>query len=170
MKRVLFLTPLALAAMAGCAPAPNQIQAGQWEITTVLRKVETPGAPAELIEQAQSQLGREEKVRACLSDEEARTFVQTIRRGQPATCRVADEVYANGRMQTRVSCPGPNGQAGSQVALDGNFTVTTFNATINEERPNPLGANQGPVRRTIVLRGRRLGECPATPAVPATGL
>jgi hypothetical protein len=164
MKRVLILAPLALATLAGCSKGATQIQAGRWEIVTELRNVEMPGAPAELTEQARAAVGRPETVRACLSDEDARTFVQTIRRGQPATCTVSDEVYAGGVMRTRSACPGPNGQPGNNVSLDGTFTMTTFNGTINEERPNPLGANQGPVRRSIVLRGRRLGACSAAEA------
>ncbi len=167
MKRVLILTPLALAALAGCAKGADQIQAGQWEIVSELRSLDMPGAPAEVQAQARSQVGRPETAPLCLPAEEARTFVQTIRRGQPATCQVSDEVYAGGVMRTRVSCPGPAGQQATQMALDGTFTMTTFNSTITEERPNPGGANLGPVRRTVVIRGRRLGECPPAPPMPA---
>ncbi len=167
MKRVFFLTPLALAAVAGCAPAPNQIQAGQWEIVTETRSFDVPGASPDQLRQARQQVGRTETIPQCFTDAQARSLVQDIRRA-PATCRVSDEVYAGGVMRTRVSCPGPAGQPSIQVSLDGSFTNTTFNATITEEGPNPTGASREPMRRSVRLRGRRTGECPAggSPAMP----
>jgi hypothetical protein len=165
MKRVLFLTPLVLAAVTGCAPAPNQIQAGQWEITTEVRSLEVPGATPDqvrMIQRSAGQVGMTDTESRCLSDAEARTFVQDIR-SAPPTCQVSNEVYANGVMQTHVSCPGPNGGQAIQISLDGRFTASTLNATVNVEGPNPTGANQGPMRRIVRLRGRRTGECTAPP-------
>lgn len=163
MKRVIFLTPLALAAMTGCAPAPNQIQAGQWEITTEVRGLEVPGATPDqvrMIQRSAGQVGMSDTESRCLSDAEARSFVQDIR-SAPPTCRVSDEVYAGGVMRTHVSCPSPNGGPAIQISLDGRFTASTLNATVNVEGPNPTGANQGPMRRIVRLRGRRTGECTA---------
>jgi hypothetical protein len=170
MKRVFFLTPLALAAMTGCAPAPNQIQAGQWEITTEVRGLEIPGATPDqvrMIQRSAGQVGMSDTESRCLSDAEARSFVQDIR-SAPPTCQVSGEVYANGVMTTHVSCPSPNGPP-IQISLDGRFTASTLNATVNVEGPNPTGANQGPMRRIVRLRGRRTGECTAPPpgALPA---
>ena len=167
MKRVFFLTPLALAAMAGCAPAPNEIQNGQWEIVSETRSFDVPGATPEQQRQASRQIGRPDTLPQCFSREQARTLVQDFRRG-PANCRVSDETYANGVMRTRVTCPGPGGQQAS-LSLDGTFTNTTFNLTITEEGPNPTGASREPLRRTVRLRGRRTGDCTPTPtpALPA---
>ena len=165
MKRVFLLTPFALAAMTGCAPAPNQIQAGQWEITTEVRGLEVPGATPDqlrMIQRSAGQVGMSDTDNRCLSDAEARSFVQDIR-SAPPTCRVSDEVYAGGVMKTHVSCPSPNGQQAIQISLDGHFTASTLNATVNVEGPNPTGASNGPMRRVVRLRGRRIGECTAPP-------
>lgn len=169
MKRVLFLTPLALAAVAGCAPAPNQIQGGQWEVVTEVLSLDVPGATPEQQRQIRQQIGtRQSPPPQCISDTEARTFVENLRRAPP-TCRVTDEKYADGVMRTHLSCPGQApGQPSASLALDGTFTRTTFNGTITEEGPNPTGTNQSPMRRTQRIRGRRLGDCPAAPATPAT--
>ena len=169
MKRVLFLTPLALAAMTGCAPAPNQIQAGQWELVTEVVSLDVPGATPDQQRQIRQQVGqRQSPAPQCISPEEARTLVQTMRRAPP-NCRVTDEKYAEGVMRTHLSCPGQApGQPGITMALEGTFTNTTFNGTITEEGPNPTGA-QGSMRRTQRVQGRRLGDCPpatATPAIP----
>jgi hypothetical protein len=56
-----------------------------------------------------------------------------------------------------------NGGQAIQISLDGRFTASTLNATVNVEGPNPTGANQGPMRRIVRLRGRRTGECTAPP-------
>jgi hypothetical protein len=172
MKRVLILTPLALAAMAGCSKGADQIQAGQWEMVTELRSVDMPGAPPELQQQIRTQIGRPDSGSNCLTAEQARNFLQYTRQlltqGQAANCRFTDETYAGGVLRQRAACPGPGGQSGSSMSLDGGFTVTTFNGTVNAERPNPVNASSGPIRMTAVIRGRRLGECTATP--PPAGL
>src|SRR6218665_1219515 len=99
MKRVLFLTPLAAAAVAGCAPAPNQIQAGQWEIVSETRSFDVPGATPDQQRQMRAQMGRTDTIPQCFTAEQARTIVQDFRRGPP-NCRVSDEQYANGVMRT----------------------------------------------------------------------
>ena len=164
MKRVLFLTPFALAAMAGCAPAPNQIQAGQWEVVIQPRSIDIPGAPPEMLEQARDTQPRSNRI--CLTEDEARNFLQFLRRGQQPNCQYSNEQYANGVLRQETNCPGPAGQQGTKMTLDGRFSVTTFNGNINDERPNPFGANQGPVRSTAVIRGRRVGACTTPPAGP----
>ena len=175
MKRVLFLTPLVLAAMTGCAPAPNQIQAGQWELVTEIRSLSAPNAPEEFRQQLRNRVGRPDTGRACLTEDQARRFLeftkQLVSQGQAAACRFTDETYAGGVMHQTGSCPsgGPAGPArGNQTStLDGRFTSTTFNATLHSQGPNMMSPGGGDMTATIVLRVRRLVDCPATPAMPA---
>jgi hypothetical protein len=176
MKRVLFLTPLALAAVAGCAPAPNQIQAGQWEIVSEVLRLDVPGATPEqmqMLSRGAGQVGLKDTERRCFTEAEARSYLQDLRGTAPPSCRVSDEVYANGVMQSRLTCPGQAGQQGVEMSLDGRFTNTTFNARVDMTVPNPIGAGQAPMRRSIQLRARRLGICPPAetppglPAMPA---
>jgi|GraSoiStandDraft_46_1057282.scaffolds.fasta_scaffold86601_3 hypothetical protein len=177
MKRAIFLTPFVLAAMAGCAPAPNQIQAGQWELVTEVVSLDVPGATADQQRQIRQQVGtRQSPPPQCISETEARTLVENMRRAPP-TCRVSDETYAGGVMRTHLTCPPQApGQPEISLAVDGTFTGTTFNVTITEQGPNPTGTNQSPMRRTQRIRGRRIGACPAgaaapvAPGQPAAGL
>ena len=172
MKRVLFLTPLA--AMTGCAPAPNQIQAGQWELVTEIRALSAPSAPEEFRQQLRSRVGRPDTGRACLTEDQARRFLeftkQLVSQGQASACRFTDETYAGGVMHQTGSCPagGPPGTPGGNQTstLEGRFTSTTFNATLHSEGPNMMAPGGGQMSATIVLRGRRVGDCPATPAAP----
>ena len=175
MKKVLFLTPFVLAATAGCAPAPNQIQAGQWELVTEIRSMSIPNAPEEFRDQIRSRAGRPDAGRACLSEEQARTFLeftkQLVSQGQAAACRFTDEVYGGGVMRQRSTCPAANpmgGTGGNQTSsLEGSFTSTTFNATLQTQGPNMMAPGGGEMRATVSLRGRRIGDCPARPATPA---
>jgi hypothetical protein len=169
MNKVHFLTPLALAAMAGCAPAPNQFQAGQWEVVSEIVRLDVPGATPEQLQMMNrgggGQVGMKDTERRCFTDAEARTYLQDLRGTAPPSCRVSEETYANGVMRSHVTCQGQNGQQGVDLLLDGRFTNTTFNARVDMTGPNPLGAGHGPMRRGVQLRARRIGECPA-PTVP----
>ena len=167
MKKVLLLTPFALAALAGCAPAPNQIQAGQWEITTETVSFDVPGATPEQLKQARRQVGRAaEPITQCFTEAQARSFIDDIGQGPP-NCRVSNKTYANGVMRTQINCPAPApNMAAIEVSVDGTFTNTTFNARITEQGPNPTGSGE-PMRRSARLLGRRTGDCPATPPAPA---
>jgi hypothetical protein len=174
MKRVLFLTPLALAGMAGCAPAPNQIQAGQWELVSEIRSISAPNAPEEVRQQMRSRTGRPDSGRVCLSDEQAHNFLeftkQLVSQGQSAACRFTDETYANGVIRQNSSCPagGPaGGSAGNQTgSLEGRFTATTLNVTLHVQGPNVAAPGGGEMSGTYSLRGRRLGACPPREAAP----
>src|SRR5205085_12559695 len=122
MKRAIFLTPFVLAAMAGCAPAPNQIQAGQWELVTEVVSLDVPGATADQQRQIRQQVGtRQSPPPQCISETEARTLVENMRRAPP-TCRVSDETYAGGVMRTHLTCPPQApGQPEISLAVHGTF-------------------------------------------------
>ncbi|HTU10843.1 MAG TPA: DUF3617 family protein [Allosphingosinicella sp.] len=180
MKRVFFLTPLALAALAGCAPAPNQIQAGQWELVTEIQSMSVPSAPEEVREQMRARTGRPDAGRACLTEDQARRFLeftkQVMAQGQASACTFTDEHYAGGELRQNASCPvgSPMGgpARGNQTAsLNGRFTATTFNATLRTQGPNVIAPGGGGMNATVILRGRRLGDCPAggpTPPQPTS--
>lgn len=165
MKKVLFLTPLALAAMTGCAPKPDQIQAGQWELATETVSFDVPGATPDQMKQARRQVNQAEPIQQCFTAAQAASLVDDIGRGPP-NCRTSNKTYAGGVMRIQVSCPAPApNMAAIEVTLDGSFTNTTFNATITEQGPNPTGARE-PMRRSARLRGRRIGDCPPAPPMP----
>jgi hypothetical protein len=168
MKRVLFLTPLAVVAVAGCAPKPDQIQAGQWEASVELTSAEIPDATPEQRAQIQRQIGlAQPQPPQCLTDAQAHNYLQELRGTAPPNCRVSDETYAGGVIRTRISCAAQAGQPAISLSIDGTFTATTLNATITQEATPPAGSNQGPMRRTQRLHARRVGDCPSTPATPA---
>ena len=175
MKRVFFLTPFALAAMTGCAPASNQIQAGQWELVSETQSITLSNATDEVREQLQSRVGRPNSDRLCLTEDQARHLLelpkQMVSGGNPTACRFTDETYANGALRLAGTCPagspmgGPTGNLTN--SLDGRFTATTFNSTVHVQGPNMIAPGGGDMNVTISFRGRRLGPCTATPGAPA---
>lgn len=168
MKRVLFLTPLAVVAITGCAPKPNQIQAGQWETTVELTGADIPGATPEQRAQIQRQIGVEQpQPPQCLTEAQARNYLQELRGSIPPACRVSDETYAGGVIRTKISCPAQPGQPAVSFSLEGNFTATTMNATITQEATPPAGSSEGVMRRTQRLHSRRVGDCTAPAPAPA---
>lgn len=167
MKRVFFLTPFALAT-ASCAPAPSQIEAGQWQVVSELQSVAFPGATPEDMDRARDSIGRPSTSRRCFTDEQARDFMgQIVKRSIPPTCTFSEEKYGEGEISLRVACPGQGGQPTIRLSFDGRFSRTTFNVRVNVERPNASAPTGAPIRTTEILRGRRVGVCPAEPAVPA---
>jgi hypothetical protein len=177
MKRVLILTPLALAALAGCAPATNQIEAGQWELVTETQSIALSNASEEVRDQLQSRTGRPNSDRLCLTDEQARRLLelpkQFVSGGNAAACHFTDETYTNGVLHLAGTCPagsamgGPSGNLTN--SLEGRFTATTFNSTVHVQGPNLVAPGGGDMSVTISLRGRRIGDCPrpTTPPVPS---
>lgn len=171
MKRVFFLAPIALAAMSGCAKAPNQIQAGMWEASVELTSADVPGATPEQRAQIQRQIGlAQPQPPQCVTEAQAHNYLQELRGSIPPNCRATDETYAGGVIRTHISCPAQGSQPAVSFTLDGTFTGTTLNATISQEATPPAGSSEGPIRRTQRLHARRVGDCPAgaaTPAMPA---
>lgn len=164
MKKVLFLTPLALAAMAGCAPKVDRIQEGQWETIAQLTAAEMPNAPPETQQQIRRQINVDQPQPAqCLSREQAGSFLRELRGGEvPPGCQVSDEVYAGGLIRSTITCAAQPGRPAVTVRIDGTFTATTLNATITQEATTP----QGTMRQSQRIRSRRTGDCTPAPAMP----
>lgn len=150
------------AATAPTTPATgDQIQAGQWEITGVLRSVE--GGDPQRIAAMRRQVGQPSSSRTCISERQARDFASFANRGQMRGCTVADQAYGNGVIRLSASCPAPGGQGTLRMAMQGQYSPTSFSISMNQDIPARAGA---PVRISASVSGRRLGPCPAQPTPP----
>jgi hypothetical protein len=165
MKKVLVLTPLALAAIAGCAPKAERIQEGQWETIVQLTGIELPNAPPEQLAQLRRQMNVDQPQPAeCLSRAQTESYLRDLRGQIPPGCQTTEEVYGGGVLRTTVSCAAQAGRPAVMFKIEGTFTATTMNATITEEATPPNG--QAPMRRSQRLRARRLGDCTPPPPAP----
>jgi hypothetical protein len=160
-------------AAADQAPAAGgSLQPGLWEMAVELKSIEIPGAPPETQARMSSEVGRSQVNQECMTAEQARNPIQEMREGmarsQAASCRFFDEVFADGVIRIRATCPATAvGGSGGEISMEGSFTATTLQATLNVSTQGPNPAMQGAtgIRMTTDIRGRRVGECPPPLAV-----
>jgi uncharacterized protein DUF3617 len=175
MKRLILFAPaIALAGLAaGCSKGADQLQPGQWEMAVQLKSLEMPGAPPEAVAQIRSALSQAQPNRDCLTPEQARNPLaemrQLVAQGRAANCRFTDEVFGGGVIRIRATCQGPGGQgSGGTVSMEGSFTATTLQATLNAQGANP-GVPGATMNMTAEVTGRRIGDC-AAGTRPGNGL
>ena len=156
-------------AAAATAGSPDRLQAGQWEMTAVMRSLDAPGMPAEQAAAMRRQLGRPNANRVCMTEEQARNFSHFIQREQRG-CTVGDQAYGNGAIRMNVTCamPGQGGGGTVRMTMAGSYTPVTLDLTMNQEMTgrNPAGGGPRSVRIAASVSGRRLGPCPTVSARP----
>jgi len=130
-------------AMAG----GDRLQAGQWEMTGMVRSLDAPGAPPEQRAALQRQVGRPMANRTCLTEEQARDFGRFANSGLPGRgCTMSDRVYAGGVIRLSMSCPLPGGRPGAiRMSVQGRYTPTSLELAMNQELPGPVrgGVSRG---------------------------
>jgi hypothetical protein len=182
MKRTILLAVsiAAIAVTAGCGGGGSgggsgaaQRQPGQWESVTTIKSIDIPGAPPQVLQQVQAQVGQAQTQRECLTAEQTRDPMAQMRRmlsqGNTGNCNFTDQVFAGGTIRIRGTCNPPGGGS-AQVSLEGSFTATTLEANLTMNAQGPAGAAMPGVtsmNMTAEVRGRRIGDCPGGAAAPA---
>jgi hypothetical protein len=155
------------AAAGQTGAAGVSLQPGQWEMVMRTTSVESPGAPAEAQAGLRAQVGQSQTNLNCMTAAQARDPIREMRESlvlsQGPDCRFTDEIFRDGVIRIRMACP-----SGSRMSMDGSFTATTFQASLAVSVQGSAGADMGGMRLSANISGRRIGECPATPAPPAT--
>ena len=165
MKAGMMIAAAMTAAMlAGCsggakeeaAPAgPVSLQAGQWEITTVVengRNLDKGKAVFPI------EAGATETSKVCLAAADAAKPQPTFFVPAMTSCSYTNDYFSDGTMQAQITClkDGMSGTIGATVR--GSYTATTIEAQqIVETRL----ASDGDVSITSKLTGKRIGDCPA---------
>lgn len=181
MKRSILLavSVAAIAVTAGCnrgggagGNGTAQRQPGQWESVTTIKSIDIPGAPPQVLQQVQAQVGHATTQRECLTADQSRDPLAQMRRmlsqGNSGNCNFTDQVFAGGTIRIRGTCSPPGGGT-AQVSLEGTFTETTLEANLTMNAQGPAGAAMPGVtsmNMTAEVRGRRVGDC-AAGAAPA---
>ncbi|HYD11247.1 MAG TPA: DUF3617 domain-containing protein [Allosphingosinicella sp.] len=146
-----------------------QRQPGMWESTSKITQLQLTGAPPEMQARANAQVGQSQNSRECLTPEQARDPMGQMRRimarqGPTANCTFSDQVFAGGVVRIRGTCPAAGGGS-AQIALEGTFTETTMNVTMNVNAQGPASAQMPGVtgmRISAETSARRTGECPGS--------
>jgi len=148
------------AAPAGPAMAGDvRLQAGQWELTALIRSIDAPGGSPEQQAAMRRQVGRPITNRVCMTEAQARDFGRFATRSNAAGCAMPERVYGAGVIRLRVSCPAPGGRPGNvRMTTQGRYTPTSLDLGMNQEVPGPGG---GTMRMSATMSGRRIGPCPA---------
>ena len=175
-------TIIGLAMLAGCGPTADlgnspaanagaaansgpaaALQPGMWETTAQFTAIHAPGLPPQMAQ----------ALREAMSQPQSRTFCLTAERiGNPtgalaaveaaanASCRFEPGGFANGAINVRGLCSGPEGA--QQMSVTGSYTATTMTGTIDWRLPAPSsGEGAQSVRFEGRMTARRTGECPA---------
>lgn len=139
---------------ATAAPQIMPLQAGEWEVTTEILRMEMPGLPG-----TPPPLPAPTTTRHCMTPELAAKPVDGIMSGgaMPPGCASESNRVFDGRIQAAFTC-NQNGMP-SRVAMDGVFSPTNYEMSMQAT----AGEGQTAVRTDMRLRARRIGECQTPP-------
>jgi len=165
MKKIaLFAPTLALcAACSGSGGTAVSLQPGQWETAIQFASIEVPGAPEAEIAQFRSMMGRPQTHSGCITPQDAANPSNKIMnpQGENRGCQFNENTFAGGTIRVHATCQAPMGGT-MQMNMDGSYTATTMQATINQEMhapPNTPGPQT--IRMSGNLTAHRTGDCPA---------
>ncbi|AHE52349.1 DUF3617 domain-containing protein [Sphingomonas sanxanigenens] len=164
MTKTMMAAAIAVAMLAGCsggateeaAPAgPISLQAGQWEIITVVesgRNTDTGKAVFPI------EAGATETSKVCLAAADAAKPQPAFFMPSMTSCTYTNDYFSDGTLQAQISCrkDGLNGAIGATVR--GSYTATTIDA---QQIVETQLASDGDVSITSKLTGKRIGDCPA---------
>jgi hypothetical protein len=172
MKQSILLAAGVAAILVGaCSKGGNgtaQRQPGMWETKAKITSLQLTGAPPEIQARANSQVGQERTASECLTPEQARDPVGQMRQmmaaqgSMAANCTFSDQTFAGGVIRVHGTCPAAGGGS-AEINLEGTFTETTMQATMNVNASGPASAAMPGVtgmRIAMETQGRRTGECP----------
>lgn len=138
------------------AAKKNPMQAGEWEVTSKILSVETPGVQPGPALDFLTEMGKRppETTRSCQTPQpfDIERIRQTTR-----DCVFSRYEVANGRIDVQASCKGP---AGNPVTLKatGTFSATASDLTVETDTQAPAG-EQGRVIAKVQVTSKRVGEC-----------
>ena len=161
------VSAILIAACSKGGNGPAQRQAGMWETKAKVTSIQLTGAPPEIQARANSQVGQERTASECLTAEQARDPIAQMRQmmaqqGPTANCTFSDQVFSGGTIRVHGRCPAAGGGS-AEIALDGSFTETTMQATMNVTAQGPASAQMPGVtgmRIAMETQSRRTGDCP----------
>lgn len=135
----------------------DQLQPGQWALTTTVKSVSGGNVTPEMRRQITT---RPASYDTCIPADEARVpdanfFVG----GSTNECRYSDHDMKDGRIAATIACNATPGTV--TTTMRGTYTATTFEA---EATTVTSGTSEGDITQRATLEARRIGECRAPQA------
>ncbi len=158
MKKLL-IAAAPLAVLAGCSGGgSDQMQAGEWAMTTAMTEVEIPGLPEEMAAQVREQMGDQtETNNECLSEEEVADPLASMFADNEMgnDCDFGDSSFEGGVINVNATCEAPGGEGTAQMSLQGTYTATSLEADME------VNVEGGPMsmRMAGTMTGERIGDC-----------
>ena len=136
---------------------------GQYRTSFEVLELNIPGAPVELKQQMQAQMGGEAGAARtstyCLTPEDAAAngAEQMAKNVAQGNCTIARFDVSGGTLSAEMQCTAVNG-ATSHVVMDGQMTSTSSTMTMTNEMDM---AGMGKMQMKIRANSERIGDCPA---------
>lgn len=149
-------------AVAEAANVPKP-QPGQYRTTTEILEFNIPGAPDEVKQRIQAQMGgvaeMSKPTLTCLTPEQAAQngAEQMAKNMAEGNCTVARFDVSGGSISSEMQCTDARGGV-SHVTLDGQMTATSSTMTMTNEMDMP---GMGKMQIKARVSSERVGDCPA---------
>lgn len=162
MRALLLLTLTALAACSEgaeqpkqkAAPAAQQLDAGQWEVTTEVTNVKEADAGPPAI---RAKAGDKTTDTACIAEGQGKQPPPALFMGaRGGTCDYRNNYMSNGRMNASIACKRPGLSGDILTSLDGKYTADSFEGTLDT---TTYLSTSGDVAIQSKVSGRRTGAC-----------
>ena len=140
------------------APKAEQLDAGQWEMTTEVTNVSQrdKGTPA-----IDTPKGSKATVASCVGESDAKKPQPALFASAGSECEYRDFYMQSGRLNATLSCSRAGLSGTIATNINGSFTADSFEGTATTETSL---SGDGDVRIDSRLAGRRTGDCTAAPA------
>ncbi len=144
-------------AMAEAASGGDMaMEPGQWSQTVTFTEVSMPGAPAEVVDMIQAQMGEGITTSQCLTQEDvSRPDASFFGSEGQENCSYDEFDRSGNTMNIRMTCSSPDGST-STVGMNGSFGADSYTMDINSV---VSGTPMGDMTMNGTITGTRTGDC-----------
>jgi len=164
MRKVVVLLLVGVAGCSGGAEktetpvAAIELQPGEWEMTVQISDMKLNGAS-----QPEMKAGKSTTFKNCITPDQIKKPDAGLFANAP-NCSYNNFYQSDGRINASISCKDAKGSNLTNSMIDGKYTATTMTIETQMQSSVPNG---GKIEMAAKMDGKRIGECPAAPAVPA---
>jgi len=144
-------------APAPIAAAPVSFQAGKWQATSELLKMEVPGMPPEI---AKANVGQKTSFEHCITPEQAaKPPSDFFTNAKNTNCTTQNFTMVGGKLDATMTCVDRNTPGDMTMTIKGDYHPTSYTATMTMVTAGAPGG--GEMKITATTSGKRVGECDA---------
>ncbi len=145
--------PSAEAVASAVAEAPRP-QAGRWESTVKIDKMDMGDIPPEAQAMMQKSMGAEKHYAICLTPEQAANPNADFYKHQQPGCTYDHFSMAGGKIDAAIACTRPDGKVA--ITLAGDYSATSYSVHTTSKASLPGGRS---MQTEVTMASRRVGDC-----------